>query len=84
MISIKYVGGLIRYEIQYRGVPHIFSEKNNYILQFEDDFAKELLKKAPNIFKIANKLKEDEGKTANIKEDVELKENEIKKNMRSK
>lgn len=86
MKTIKYVGNLIRYEVFYKGAPHIFSESNNYTLDFEDDFAKELLQKSPNIFKEVSKQKpvETKEKEIIIENDVEIKEEALKKTARSK
>jgi hypothetical protein len=44
MKKVRYKGNLIRYAISYKGVDHIFSEVNNYTLDFEDDFALSLVK----------------------------------------
>jgi len=67
MKAVKYVGNLSRYEVLYNGVPHIFSEANNFILYFDDNFADELVKKDNN-FEIVNQDKD-------IKQ--EAKENEV-------
>lgn len=79
-MKVKYRGGLIRYEVNYKGVAHIFSEANNYVLDFEDEFAKNLIKYAPNNFVAYNEKEEaKENGMPKTEEETEKETKKVKK-----
>ncbi|MEM4260903.1 MAG: hypothetical protein QXG00_06705 [Candidatus Woesearchaeota archaeon] len=80
-MKVKYRGGLIRYEVNYKGVSHIFSEANNYILDFDDEFAKNLIKYAPNNFVAYNEKNEvkENGMQDKTEEETEKDTKKVKK-----
>ncbi len=65
-MKIRYKGNLSKYSISYKGTNFVFCAQNDYQLDFDDTFAKGLIKSNPNLYeevvikKEKTEIKEDD------------------------